>query len=201
VIINGRFWVITEVNSVDTTTVLEISLSWYRLICSNGMMFGLASSKLRKRHIRSLEPEDIVNFLQSEFEESQKEQGVYESWYKQKVEPERIESWVDEHVAKGWGPHAACRIWNIIQRGVDGDVRPSIERLPPHQPPLKPHQLALRNEAFVPGAAVPGDNLFHVSQALSWFAGTRNTVQERLDYIKHIPSLMGPLTELYGVDA
>ena len=53
----------------------------------------------------------------------------------------------------------------------------------------------------MPGAAVPGDNLFYVSQALSWFAGTRNTVQERLDYVKRIPSLMGPLTEYYGVDA
>ena len=131
-------------NSVDTTTVLEISLNWYRLICSNGMMFGLASSKLRKRHIRSLEPEDIVGFLQSEFEEAHKEQGVYESWYKQPVELERIERWIDEHVAKGWGPHAACRIWNIIERGVDGEVAKDREVLAPDHPRLKPHELSLR---------------------------------------------------------
>jgi hypothetical protein len=84
----------------------------------------------------------------------------------------------------------------IIERGVDGEVAQGRETLPPNHPPLKPHQLSLRKEAHVPGAAVPGDNLFHVSQALSWFAVTRNTVQERLDYIKHIPSLMGPVTDL-----
>jgi hypothetical protein len=61
---------ISCLNSVDTTTVLEISLSWFRSICSNGMMFGLGSNKLRKRHIRSLDPDDIVSFLQSEFEEA-----------------------------------------------------------------------------------------------------------------------------------
>ena len=192
---------ISCLNSVDTTTVLEISLSWFRLICSNGMMFGLGSNKLRKRHIHSLDPDDIVSFLQSEFEEARKEQGVYKAWYEQAVDLELVEGWIDGHVAKEWGPHAACRIWNIIQRGVDGEVGPSTENSPPSRVPLKPHQLFLKNEVFVPGAAVPGDNLFYVSQALSWFAGTRNTVQERLEYIKHIPSLINPLKEVYGFEA
>ena len=39
-------------------------------------------------------------------------------------------------------------------------------------------------------------NLFHVSQALSWIAGTRNTIAERLEYVKAIPQLMEPLAEL-----
>jgi hypothetical protein len=34
-------------NSVDMTTVLEVSLAWFRLVCSNGMMFGLGDSRLR----------------------------------------------------------------------------------------------------------------------------------------------------------
>jgi hypothetical protein len=38
-------------NSVDTTTVLEITFNWYRLVCSNGMMFGIKDSRLRRRHI------------------------------------------------------------------------------------------------------------------------------------------------------
>jgi hypothetical protein len=99
---------ISCLNSVDTSTVLEISLGWFRLICSNGMMLGLGSSKLRKRHTRSLDPEDIVAFLKSEFEEAHKEQGLYESWYQQTVYAEQVETWVDEHVANVWGPHAAC---------------------------------------------------------------------------------------------
>jgi hypothetical protein len=39
-------------------------------------------------------------------------------------------------------------------------------------------------------------NLFHVSQALSWIAGTRNTIPERLEYVKAIPQLMEALTEV-----
>jgi hypothetical protein len=37
-------------NSVDTSTVLEITFSWYRLICSNGMMLERVCVFLR-RHI------------------------------------------------------------------------------------------------------------------------------------------------------
>jgi Domain of unknown function (DUF932) len=47
-------------NSVDKTTALEISLSWFRLVCTNGMMFGLAESNLRMRHVKMLNPEDIA---------------------------------------------------------------------------------------------------------------------------------------------
>jgi hypothetical protein len=45
------------------------------------------------------------------------------------------------------------------------------------------------------GACAPARNLFHVSQALSWIAGTRNTMPERLEYVKAIPRLMEPFTE------
>lgn len=31
---------INSLNSVDTSSVLEITFSWYHLICSNGMIFG-----------------------------------------------------------------------------------------------------------------------------------------------------------------
>jgi hypothetical protein len=48
----------------------------------------------------------------------------------------------------------------------------------------------------VPGACAPVRNLFHVSQALSWIAGTRNTIQERLEYVKAIPQLMGQSRKL-----
>jgi hypothetical protein len=60
---------------------------------------------------------------------------------------------------------------------------------------LKPHELPIGSKKFVPGACAPARNLFHVSQALSWIAGTRNTIPERLEYVKAIPRLMEPLME------
>ncbi len=62
---------------------------------------------------------------------------------------------------------------------------------------LKPHELHVKDATGVPGSGAPVKNLFHVSQALSWIAGTRNTIPERLDYVKAIPRLMEPLTSRF----
>lgn len=173
-------------NSVDTSTVLEITFSWYRLICSNGMMFGLKDSRLRRRHIQSLDPEDIAAYLREQLDQLPQEKSGYDIWFKTTVEPQSLTGWIDEKVAKEWGPHAAARVWNIINDGVDGEVEQTKN--------LKPHQLPITHTVAVPGANAPVRNLFHVSQALSWIAGTRNTIPERLEYVKAIPRLMEPLT-------
>jgi len=103
------------------------------------------------------------------------------------VEPPSLIECLDEKVAKEWGPHAAARVWNIINEGFDGEVEQARN--------LKPLQLPITSTNAVPGACAPVRNLFHVSQALSWIAGTRNTIPERLEHVKAIPRLMEPLTE------
>ena len=179
---------INSLNSVDTSTVLEITFSWYRLICSNGMMFGLKDSRLRRRHIQSLDPEDIADYLKEQLDQLPKEKSLYATWFNTTVEPPVLVGWIDEEVANKWGPHAAARVWNIINAGFDGEVEQVRN--------LKPHQLPLTSQNAVPGACAPVRNLFHVSQALSWIAGTRNTIPERLEYVKMIPQLMEPLTNV-----
>ena len=174
-------------NSVDTSTVLEITFSWYRLICSNGMMFGLKDSRLRRRHVQSLDPEDIAAYLKEQLDQLPQETSLVAAWLKTTVEPPSLIGWLDEKVAKEWGPHAAARVWNIINEGFDGEVEQARN--------LKPLQLPITSTNAVPGACAPVRNLFHVSQALSWIAGTRNTIPERLEHVKAIPRLMEPLTE------
>src|ERR1700674_150943 len=78
---------INSLNSVDTSTVLEITFSWYRLICSNGMMFGLTGSQLRRRHIQSLDPEGIAGYLKEQLDQLPQEKGLYATWLKTRVEP------------------------------------------------------------------------------------------------------------------
>jgi hypothetical protein len=174
-------------NSVDTSTVLEITFSWYRLVCSNGMMFGLKDSRLRRRHIQSLDPEDIAAYLKEQLDQQPEEQKMYARWRETEVETSTLIGWIDEKVSKEWGPHAAARVWNIISQGIDGEVEQVRH--------LKPHQLPITGKNAVPGACAPVRNLFHVSQALSWIAGTRQTIPERLEYVKAIPRLMEPLSE------
>jgi hypothetical protein len=151
-------------------------------------MFGLKNSHLRRRHIQSLDPEDIADYLKQQLDELPKEKSLYAAWFRTTVDPPHLVKWVDEEVAKRWGPHIAARIWNIINVGFDGEVE-QIRN-------LKPHQLPITNRNSVPGACAPVHNLFHVSQALSWIAGTRNTIPERLEYVKAIPQLMEALTEV-----
>lgn len=174
-------------NSVDTSTVLEITFSWFRLICSNGMMFGIKDNRLRRRHIQSLDPQEIAAHLKEQLDQLPQEKSLYEKWLKTGVEPPSLIGWLEDRVAKEWGPYAAARVWNIINEGFDGEVEQARN--------LKPHQLPIRSTDAVPGACAPVSNLFHVSQALSWIAGTRNTIPERLEYVKAIPRLMEPLTE------
>lgn len=173
-------------NSVDTSTVLEITFGWYRLICSNGLMFGVNESQLRRRHIRSLDPPHIAAYLDEQLKQIPQEKSLYAQWYNTKVSLSSVESWVNETVAKSWGPHAACRVWHIANGGIDGDVESAKNK--------QPHELNLKHSRSVPGACAPVSNLFHVSQALSWIAGTRQTITERLEYVKVIPQLMKALT-------
>lgn len=179
-------------NSVDTSTVLEITFSWFRLVCSNGMMFGLKESRLRRKHVHSLDPTDIATYLKEQLDQLPEEKSMYARWFKTSVEPPALVDWIDGQVANEWGPHAAARMWNIVTRGFDGDVEQARD--------LKPHELNVKDATKVPGSGAPVKNLFHVSQALSWIAGTRNTIPERLDYVKAIPRLMEPLTNRF-VDA
>ena len=47
-----------------------------------------------------------------------------------------------------------------------------------------------------PGTNGPADNLFDVSQVLSWLARDRRDVQEQLAWTREIPGLMETLTQM-----
>jgi hypothetical protein len=173
-------------NSVDTSTVLEITFNWYRLVCSNGMMFGFKEERLRRRHIQSLDPEDMAAYLKEQLSQIPQQKRLYTRWLQTTVDAQRLIDWIDKRVCQEWGQHAAARAWSVIEAGLDGEVEQARN--------LKPHQLPISNKIEVPGACAPARNLFHVSQALSWIAGTRRTIPERLEYVKAIPSLMESLT-------
>src|ERR1700727_2355470 len=106
--------------------------------------------------------------MKEQLDQRLEEQKTYACWREVVVEAETLTEWIDEKVAKEWGVHAAARVWSIIKDGFDGEVEPVRN--------LKPHQLPVRRTGPVPGACAPIRNLFHVSQALSWIAGARNTI-------------------------
>jgi hypothetical protein len=57
----------------------------------------------------------------------------------------------------------------------------------------KPTEKTVEPTAEVPGAVIPVDSVYAVSQALSWLAKERWDVQEQLEWKQQIPDLVKPL--------
>jgi hypothetical protein len=93
---------------------------------------------------------------------------------------------VDKDVAKRWGKKAACRVFHICSSGHDVEIQ---DPFAPGEASEKP----VKAIADVPGAVVPAATLFDASQALSWVATRRNDPEERVDWQRQIPELVGCL--------
>ena len=184
---------VNALNSVDKTTALSISLSWYRLVCSNGMMFGTAHARFRKIHLQSRKPEDINKFLKKQLARASKVQSLYKQWYEKKVFIEakpssiQIEHWIDKTIEKRWGVHAAARVYHIAKTGYDGEL------VNPFAKGVKPHEHQVQSTNKVPGSFVPVRNAYDISQVLSWLASRRGTIEDQFDRMMDIPYLMRAL--------
>lgn len=176
-------------NSVDKSIPLEINLSWYRLVCGNGLMFGMGTSNFRKLHLRSLHKEDIAEYLIKQIDQKSQEEKLLRDWMNYKVSRERIQKWIDEVVAPKWGMSIAARIYLIINTGFDGELERSQQKVKAHDERVIPTQK-------VPGAFSHTENVYHISQALSWVVARRNTVQDQLDKMVEIPYLINQLLKM-----
>ena len=97
---------VNALNSVDKTTSLDINLSWYRLVCSNGMMYSTGSARFRRIHLISRKPEDIRKFLSKQLGRVAMAQSLYKQWYQRvvylkelseaKPSPGQIEHWIND---------------------------------------------------------------------------------------------------------
>ena len=195
---------VNVLNSVDKTAALEIKLTWVRLICSNGWIYG-ENVDFRKIHReKSLNPEGIKKFLDTQLQAEQvsRQKERSKRWYatriftkplsEEKPSPSQIEHWIDKVVAKKWNINAAARVYHIAKTGYDGNV------LPPHRKGVSPHELKVKRTHEVPGAFVPVRNAYDISQVLSWIAGHRGTIQDQLKWMVNIPGLVDTLLQTKG---
>jgi hypothetical protein len=172
-------------NSVDRSTALELSLTWHRLVCDNGM-YLTDSDKMRRVHLGSIGPEDIADYLKTQLSEMEEDKRRLTSWYGKPVTISKVEMWADETVAKRWGVFLAARTCHISRTGFDGEVLGAVGKVPPRL-----RQVSSQRQ--VPGACAPVTNAYHVSQVLSWLARERNTVQDQFEKMLEIPALINPL--------
>lgn len=170
-------------NSVDGSSRLVVQLSWFRLVCSNGMTVKETMAVLSDIHNQNLNLEVIPEIIAEGLTKVRADKERLQRWEQSLVKSLKFDEWVDGYLAERWGKKAACRTLHICRSGDD------VELLDPFaggKPSEKPTKL-LR---AVPGAAKPANNLYDVCQALSWIATQRNSADERLEWQGHIPGLI-----------
>ena len=101
-----RYTVIPQLhvrNSVDGNTPLAFELSWFRLICKNGLMCLDTESRFSKRQTISLEPGLLVEYLNENISKVQEEKEVYTRWKQKELhadtDAEILGNWIDTIVS------------------------------------------------------------------------------------------------------
>jgi hypothetical protein len=172
-------------NSVDKSCALEMRMLWLRLVCTNGLV-SEQKSKLRKVHdLVWMSRKNPAEFLREKLAAAG-DFRLLRMWIGQRVSADAIEQWANNVIAKEWNNAAAARVCHIARSGWDGIVAPGSERKPAHLRQVS-------SDVEVPGACAPAENLYHVSQVLSWIASKRPTIEEQGEWMRNIPKLLKQL--------
>lgn len=176
-------------NSVDGSSRLLLALSWFRLVCSNGLTVRDTLTEIADIHDRTLDLSRLDRAIVTGIERANTDREKLLHWFGSRVREESLAGWVDGPIARTWGKKAAARCLHICRTGSDGEfVNPFGGG--------KPSERKLRTTCKVPGAAKPATSLYDVSQALSWIATQRPNVEERLAWQTDIPKLISELEKM-----
>jgi hypothetical protein len=173
-------------NSVDGSTRFRASMGWFRLVCSNGMGFGITQSEANRRHVGDMELAYIASVLGAGLVDYKAERENMTRWMDCDVSPGAISDWVEREVLRAWGFKAATRAFHIAQCGRDADVVAPYKNYSPATVPV-------RLTDFVPGSEGEATNFFEASQVIAWLAKERRDVQEQVEWREQIPALMSAL--------
>jgi len=173
-------------NSVDASSRLVVLLGWLRFVCSNGLVIGETKAELKDIHNKHMKLEKITGIVAKGLSYVNGDKDRIACWEDQPVNQKKFLSWVDETLAEKWNKKAACRVFHICDCGKDIKIAD----------PFAPGTASQKPVAFlepVPGSPPKANNLYDVSQALSWVASGRNNPEERLEWQSAIPKLIQAL--------
>jgi hypothetical protein len=174
------------VNSVDRSTSFRVFLGWLRFVCSNGMISGTIEAEYHKRHTQALQLDEVDKLLTESFDISRQDKAMFRHWHNTPITPLDLESWIDTVIKPAWGAVSATRAFHIITSGHDVEIVRANE-------PVPPSEKSVRYLDRVPGSETPAENLYAVSQALTWIATRQPTLEQRLQWQKETPALVNRL--------
>src|SRR5205807_1998271 len=110
-----------------------------------------------------------------------------ERWESLGYNAERFKEWINKDVTEAFNKKAACRVFHICKSGKDVEITNPFATADATEKPVK-------FTVNVPGSPEIAQNLFDVSQALSWVATKRRSPEEQLDWQTKIPRLLSKLS-------
>lgn len=176
-------------NSVDGSSRLILGMSWFRLVCSNGLVVRDTLTELADVHDRNLDLSKLDAAIVEGLRLANADRARLSKWSGARVRPDRLVEWVDGALASAWGKKAAARCLHISLTGADAEFVDPFEG-------GKPSERRLRPTCRVPGADVPATTAYDIAQSLSWIATSRSNVEERLAWQTDIPKLIAKLETL-----
>lgn len=173
-------------NSVDGTVPLFAAVGWFRFVCSNGLIVGTTSARVRQKHSPSLEIGEVSDVLAEGMASAMQDRESFAKWHSTKIAGRDLAKWVDGPVADSWGPLAAARVYGISTTGCDGKPVGSFKK-------VQPHEWSLAKGGPVPGTHAPCGDGYEIAQVLAWVAAQRGDVAQRLQWRGQIRALMAHL--------
>lgn len=174
-------------NSVDASAMLRVCFTWYRLVCTNGLVVGFSKDLGRLVHRESRTAPDVRGEIARGLAAAKEDRLAMARWLARAIDPARLPAFADGPLRDRWGVRDAARFLHIARTGHDADP---VDRFQPG----KPSEKAMEPTIAVPGSPAMAQTEWDVAQALSWVARSRQDPAGHLDRLLEIPQLVGALS-------
>ncbi|NJD19088.1 MAG: DUF945 domain-containing protein [Gemmatimonadetes bacterium] len=173
-------------NSVDGSSVFRVFFTWYRLVCTNGLMVGFSADVARHVHRESTAALDVREEIARGLALAKEDRLSMGRWLEREIDPARLAPFTDGPLKAEWGARDAARFLHIARTGYDAEFASRFQA-------GRPSEKAMKATVEVPGSPRVARTEWDVAQALAWIARDRRDPADHLHRMLDIPRLLAQL--------
>ena len=173
-------------NSVDASASLRVLFSWYRLVCTNGLVVGFSQQAGRVLHRKSPVTPDLREEIANGLTLARSDRASMRQWLQRRIRPESLVPFADGVLRDAWGARDAARFLHIARTGHDAEFENRFEA-------GKPSEKRMVANVPVPGSPPEAHTEWDAAQALSWVARDQREPAGYLERLLEIPGLVAKL--------